>query len=352
MSSWLRLCAVLLVVCLPSAGVASQDLSPRISVSIAVFDPAIPEDPSVYRDLEIFPRIREVEAMLWPFQLRQSLIDTNAFRMVRVVPEPDNNAELSVVASILQSDGFTLRLHVVATDAMGGTWRDHVYEATIDKETRVGADFQAVFDRIAEDLSSGAIRLEVADVDKLAEVSVLRYAQDVAPRAFGDFLSKNDDGTISILRLPARDDPMVERARMVRETEFVINDVVDEGFVELYAEISKVHDLWREYRRQNQIYQAENARRAGDKDDGYDRASFEHLKRLYDVYKWDRTTVQEQDRLAVAFTNEVGPRVEALEARIAELEVWIDSKYAEWNRLLEALFEVEMRPEPDGQGAL
>ena len=330
---------------------ASAASSPKASVSVAVFDPAIPEDPSVYRDLEIFPRIREVEAMLWPFQLRQSLIDTNAFRMVRVVPETDRNAELSVVASILESDGFTLRLHVVARDALGEVWRDHVYAATIDEDASAAADFQAVFDRIAYDLATQAGRLKPTDVDKLAEVSVLRYAQAIAPRAFGDFLEEAEDGTISVLRLPARDDPMVERVRMVRETEFVISDVIDEAFVELYAEISEVHDLWREYRRRNLLYQAENARRAEDRNDGHDRASFEHLKRLYDVYKWDRTTVQEQDRLAVAFSNEVGPRVEALEARIAELGIWVDSKYAEWNRLLEALFEVEMRPEPLGQGA-
>ena len=30
-----------------------------------------------------------------------------------------------------------------------------------------------------------------------------------------------------------------------------------------------------------------------------------------------------------------------MEARIAELERWVDEKYAEWHRLLEELFEVE-----------
>jgi hypothetical protein len=30
-----------------------------------------------------------------------------------------------------------------------------------------------------------------------------------------------------------------------------------------------------------------------------------------------------------------------MEKRIAELESWVDEKYAEWHRLLEALFEVE-----------
>ena len=55
--------ACLLAVFFSLPGMASAASSPKASVSVAVFDPAIPEDPSVYRDLEIFPRIREVEAM-------------------------------------------------------------------------------------------------------------------------------------------------------------------------------------------------------------------------------------------------------------------------------------------------
>lgn len=344
----LAIVAACALMTLPLAAKAGVD---QVSVSVAVFDPAIPADPSVYRDLDIFPRIREVEAMLWPFQLRESLIATGSFTTVRVVPEPEPNAELSVVATILHSDGFALRLHIAATDALGRVWIDAAYEAAVGEGASADVEFQPVFDAIAADLASAAARLDADDVDGLAEVSVLRYAASIAPRAFGNYLAENDDGTLAIRRLPARDDPMIERVRMVRETEFVVSDVIDEAFVELYADIRKVHDLWREYQRQNALYQQENARRARENNDDADRASYEHLQHLYDVYKWDRMTDQEQDRLAVAFNNEVGPRVSALETRIAELQVWIDGKNAEWNRLLEALFEVERRPEPAARGA-
>lgn len=329
-----------------STAAASEPSFERIGVSVSVFDPAIPPDPSVHRDLDIFPRIRVVEAMLWPFQLRRSLIATGRFRTVRVVPVPETNAELSVVATIIQSDGFTLALRVVATDALGRVWIDDTFEARASEDRVEEAEFQAVFDAIARELSDTADGLDADDVDQLVEVSVLRYAQSIAPRAFSDYVDEHEDGTVVIRRLPARDDPMIERVRMVRETEFVVNDVIDEAFVDLYADIRKVHDLWREYQRRNVTYQTENERRARENSNDADRASFEHLKHLYDVYKWDRITEQERDRLAVAFNNEVGPRVAALESRIAELQVWLDGKNAEWNRLLEALFDVERRPEP------
>jgi hypothetical protein len=50
---------------------------------------------------------------------------------------------------------------------------------------------------------------------------------------------------------------------------------------------------------------------------------------------------QEQDRLAVAFNNEVGAKVMAMEARVAELQGWVDQESREWQRILEELFEVE-----------
>jgi len=55
----------------------------------------------------------------------------------------------------------------------------------------------------------------------------------------------------------------------------------------------------------------------------------------------DRITAQEQNSLAVAFSNEVGPRIQAMENRVDELEGWVDTQYAEWYRLLEELFELE-----------
>ena len=71
------------------------------------------------------------------------------------------------------------------------------------------------------------------------------------------------------------------------------------------------------------------------------RGSYEALLNLYDNYKLDRITAQEQNSLAVAFSNEVGPAIAAMETRVAELEGWVDTQYAEWYRLLEELFEVE-----------
>ena len=169
----------------------------------------------------------------------------------------------------------------------------------------------------------------------------MRYAVELAPTAFGQYLETDGEGNYSLRRLPAREDPMVDRIERIRLTEYVITDTVDAKFRELHGEIASTYALWREYRRKSLLYDDQNARRAAKTRTEAPPGSFEAMSNLYDNYKWDRVTAQEQDRLAIAFNNEVGPVVDAMEARIAELEGWVDAKYAEWHRLLEELFEAE-----------
>ena len=50
----------------------ARELS-KLNVAVAVFDPGIPEDISIHRDLDVFPRIRKIEALFLPFVLRDTL---------------------------------------------------------------------------------------------------------------------------------------------------------------------------------------------------------------------------------------------------------------------------------------
>lgn len=102
----------------------------ELNVSIAVFDPGVPADPRSYRASQVFPKIREVEAFLLPFMLRDTLVQTNEWGAVRIVPEPDMAAELLVSGRIVRSDGDALELSVRAVDASGGVWLDSIYTSS------------------------------------------------------------------------------------------------------------------------------------------------------------------------------------------------------------------------------
>jgi len=320
-----------------------------LNVSIAVFDPGVPADRSLHRDLQVFPRIREIEAMFLPFVLRDTLANTNEWGAVRVVPLPDVAAELLVSGTIVRSDGENLDLRIRAVDASGRVWLDTEFGgaatdnyAKPDNESSAQGNRQ-LFDEIAESIRLARAQLNNKALADVAEISLLRYGDQLAPSVFGNYLDRAADGTFTIRRLPARNDPMLDRIRRIRGTEYVITDTVDAKFQELHTEIASIYDMWREYRRKVVEYQMENARWAQDTKPDAPRGSYEAMKSRYDNYKLERIATQEQDSLAVAFNNEVGPTIEAMEVRVAELEGWVDMKYAEWHRLLEELFEVETR---------
>lgn len=332
------------VAAVPAAADEAED---ALNISIGIFDPGVPADDSVLRELEIFPRIRRIETRLLPFRLRETLVGTGEWGAVRVVREPDAAAELGITGRILRSDGDLLELEIRAEDATGRLWFEAAFSARAaatndpSEEERDGNAFHPVYARIADALANFRRSLEPGDLRAIQNISLMRYAADLAPSSFAEFIEREDDGSFTLLRLPATNDPMLRRIELIRNTEFLITDTVDSKFRELNADIAKTYRVWREYRLKYVGYQEENLRFAERNIGAAPRGTWEAIKDQYDAYKYDRVTVQEQDRLAVAFDNEVRPAIEAMEDRVAELEGWVEQGYAEWRRLLEELDEVE-----------
>jgi hypothetical protein len=317
-----------------------------LNVTIPIFDPGIPTDPAEFRDMEVFPRIREIEAKLMPFLLRETLVDSNEWGAVRVVTEQEEAAELQLFGTIVRSDGDWLDLRVRAVDATGTVWLDEVFsdqasdgpDAQQDEDTPA---FQEIYTEITNALLLVRNDLGDAAVSNIRNTSLMRYASKLAPTAFGDYLEHNDEGTVRLLRLPSRDDPMLKRIEVIRNTEYLITDTVDTKFREFNANLTHTYRVWRKYRRKLVGYEVENIRFAESDAYDYQPGSWKAIKHQYDAYKYDRITAQEQDRLAVAFNTEVGSTVEAMEIRVGELDGWLDRGYLEWRGLLEELYEVE-----------
>lgn len=342
----LRILGALLLLASPLLVAQERDPS-ALNVSIVVFDPGVPAQQSLHRDLQVFPRIREIEALFLPFVLRETLADTNEWGAVRVVPETDPAAELMLSCTIVHSDGEQLQLHVKATDASGRVWFERNFAAVVDGSYSTRSNPDGVrqgdgpFDAIAASLRQAREPLDGKALSNIVEISLLRHAAELAPSAFGEYLHQADDGRYSLIRLPAEGDPMLERIERIRGVEYVMTDAVDAKYQELHADIASIYDLWRDYRRKAVRYQLDDAERVQNSTSDAPRGSYEALRALYDNYKSDRIIAQEQDSLAVAFNNEVGPKIAAVEARVAELDGWVEDRYAEWRRLLEELFEVE-----------
>jgi hypothetical protein len=325
------LCLVLLSAALqPVLADAGRDPM-RLNVSIALFDPGIPEDRSLHRDLQVFPRVREIEALYLPFVLHDFLVGTREWGAVRVIPEPDTAAELLVSGTILGSDGETLQVRLHVIDASGQVWIDEVY----------GGSRQTLFNRFGNSLLAARNSRDTAALNNVIDISLLRYAQQLAPAAFDAYLENSADGVIRIRRLPAENDPMLERIGRIRGVEYVFTDAIDAKFRELSADIEVVYKVWREYRQKFAHYQAQEAERIRNAKNTAPRGSFEAISSHYENYKWDRQAAQEQEKWAVGFENEMAPTISAIESRVLELKGWVADRYDEWRRILGELFELE-----------
>ena len=343
---------VLIVVTTPAAQstetlIAGTSDGTALNVTIPIFDPGIPDDPSAFRDLQVFPRIRRIEAKLMPFLLREVLVESERWGAVRVVADTDPAAELQLFGVIVRSDGDWLDLRVRAVDATGNIWFDKIFSGQASEESDKHKDdegtpvFQAVYLDIAVELAAALDQISDSSVSNIKGTSLMIYASELSPTAFSGYYERKEDGSVRLLRLPARDDPMLKRIEVIRNTEYLFTDTVDAKFREFNAELARTYKAWRELRRKFVDYNDWNVKFAQSRDGDFKRGSWEAIEHQYKAYKYDRVAAQEQDRLAIAFNTEVIATVNAMEARIAELDGWVERGHLEWRGLLEEIFELE-----------
>ena len=88
---------------------------------------------------------------------------------------------------------------------------------------------------IANDMLATFDRVPSSDRVTIRRVAEMRFARDFASGAFADYLEENDAGQISLRRLPAEDDPMLNRVRGLRQRHYVFVDTLQghyNGFAE------------------------------------------------------------------------------------------------------------------------
>ena len=317
-----------------------------LDIGLAIFDAGLPEDPTHNKELGIFPQIREVEARYLPVALRQALVDTNLWGPVRVLPDPEPGTELLITGRIIDSDGIRLEVQVRAVDSRGVEWINQAYSDSSSEDDfqtqRVNSErpFQELYDRIAADIYAVAAQLSSAEIDKINQLSMLRYAGNLAPAAFSGYYTQTEDGQYQLLRLPALEDPMLERIRRVREQEYVFIDTVDEQYATLFNNIAPTYDLWRQYNREQSLYEKTHEKNLADRSKKR-RGSYQGMKQTYNNYRWAKIQEQEAAKLATGFNNEVEPTVMHLQGRVIELDGSLEDQYREWRKILHSIYLLE-----------
>jgi hypothetical protein len=337
-------CILLYLPLITAAHFAAADEA-VIDVGLVIFDPGIPADESTHSKLGIFPEIRKAEAKYMPVMLREALVQSEDWGVVRVLPEPLDSAELLVTGKIMRSDGERLELQIEARDATGLQWLNKRYTGTTtpgDYPVKAPADpYADVYAQIAGDLLAVRQQKTAGELAQIRQVALLRYAAALAPDAFSAYLSSTPEGRYSLLRLPADDDPMLARVMRIREQEYLFIDTVDEQYATLSEQMAPTYNLWRQFDAEQAQYRDEYQAKVSSRERQGRRGSFAALEQTYNAYKWSKIHEQDLDELAVGFNNEVTPTVMEASGRVFKLSGSLDSQYTEWREILQRIFALE-----------
>ena len=224
-----------------------------LDVWIELFDPGVlPDDEEEAMGLSM--DIRAAEARYMPEQLRIAMESTGYWGAVRVVPQDTEGSELLVRGAIIVSNGEELELEITALDATGREWFNRNYEEEIEVDnyrqiSLPGDDiFSSLYHTIANDLAEFRQSLTASDITAIRQVAELRFAADLSPEAFDDYLVLDGKGRYSVVRLPAADDPMLRRVLAIRDRDFLLIDTLNGHFDNFSREMDSPYNEWRKAR--------------------------------------------------------------------------------------------------------
>ena len=113
--------------------------------------------------------------------------------------------------------------------------------------------YQKIFNDIANDLQAYMAQMPPKDVSDIRNVSELQFFADMSPEAYGEHLAKDEDGFTQAIRLPAENDPAVDRLRQIRERDRLVVDTLNEHYANFYYGIAIPYHSWRKTAREESI---------------------------------------------------------------------------------------------------
>jgi len=224
-----------------------------------------------------------------------------------------------------------------------------------------------IYNTLANDLLAARDALTSAQRVQIREVSDLRFAAELAPYAFKDYLAKDRKGLYTVTRLPADGDPMLARMEHVRERDYSLVDTLNEYYANFGDNMAEPYTNWRKYTHEALETEADLKRQAltrkvlgavavvGGVMAGSESNSsagsaastaaviggIYAIKSGFDMTSEIKIQGDSLKQLGDSFQSEVAPMVVDVEGRTLQLKGSAEEQYAEWRRLLKELYENE-----------
>ncbi len=341
-----------------------------LDVGVAILDPGID---NLQDDELVYPEIRRAEATFIARELTQVLEDVGAWGAVRVVPDDQQFTDLLVTGRILHSDGEHLELAVQVTDARGKRWIDKTYEGTTSRyayDGRAGVDrdpFLLVYRSIANDMLQVFNNTSSRDRLAIRQVAELRFARNFAEDAFSGYLDQDGKGTYTIARLPAENDPMLDRVRNLRQRNYVFVDTLQGYYSGFSEEMYTPYQEWRKLSYEEVIAQRELQAEANQRliagaaavvagiaaqTSSSDYANAAGIVGIAGGAYLLKSGLEKRaessihslaiEELGQSLSAEITPRVIELEDRTVRLSGNVEDQYSQWRELMADIYAAEI----------
>lgn len=327
-----------------------------LDVGILVLDPGIEQKMYLLAGYEyINPKLRQSEAAFIAVHLMRTLQAAERFGLVRMMPRNSVSADLFVSGRIRESSGRRLGLELEVVDATGRRWLKKSYKQKAHPAAHVLSfhsniePFQSVYDDFVSDLIQTQSRMKGEYLENLRRIAELRFAAQLAPGVFGDYLTLDRRGRIALDRLPARDDPMLTRVRTIQTRDEFFLDLLAERYEGFYTTLDRPYDNFRATRYEVELALRDaraqvnlaNARAmVAPPSDGFKmRDPARERAEYYRRQVMARTSFL--DEIASTFAAEIDPLKLELDGEVIRFEGTIEDQYRQWQELLEKIFESE-----------
>lgn len=360
----------------------AEELYPEdqlLDIRVIALDPGeLPQSKNASRGLS--KDIREIESHYIATELRSVLQKSGHWGNVRVVPDAASDDEVRLRGRIVKSDGEVLNVELEAIDATGRQWFKDDFKSAVDEKMYAEAEeqhrevFQNLYHRLANRLSDYRKKLSPDQVREIRQVAELRFANDLAPTIFNQYVIVDGKNQFVIDRLPAENDEYLARIRRVRDSNYMVVDALD-AHCETMRQVEGKYTEWRKSR----LQEMEIIRRVDDKRNAetakgaalilgaiaIGAAASQANMNSYSNTGISATSgalagagvtlmleagkVGEQadinkaalEELGESFSTDLKPTVVKIENDVIELSGTAGQKYAQWRETLAKLYEME-----------
>ena len=328
-----------------------------LDIGVEVFDPGLGDGgPGFEASEQANQQVRESEAAFFAVLLVRALQDTGQFGRVRMVPRGSATVDLLARGRIHRSSGARLALQLEVSDSSGRRWLRRGYiqyaepQSYLDSFESDVEPFQALYDQFAADLVRALARKKSQRLEELRQISELRYGARLAPALFSDYLKIKRKGKVVLQRLPAHDDPMLERLRRIRGRDELFLDLLTERYEAFYSEMNRPYDNYRatsfeaemalRYARV-QAYLANRISWYSGPRDFYRRKSPMISQR--EIYFRRQAALQARylEDIVDTFAVVIEPLRLELDGEMVRFEGTIEDQYRQWQEMLEEIFVSE-----------